>query len=97
MIALTRVNGNPLFLNPDLVKQVDPGHDTVITLTSGEKLVVQEPAETIVDEIVEFRRRVLAGLDPSTLLAALSAGDLWRCREQDRDRAPRIPAIDDPR
>jgi flagellar protein FlbD len=84
MIALTRVNGSPLFLNPDLVKQVDPGHDTVITLTNGEKIVVSEAAEAIVEEIVQFRQRVLAGLGPSTLLAALSAGDLWLYR----DRAP---------
>jgi hypothetical protein len=61
---------------------VDPGHDTVITLTSNEKIVVQEAAETIVEEIVKFRQRVLAGLGPSTLLAALSAGDLWLNREK---------------
>jgi flagellar protein FlbD len=81
MIALTRVNGDPLFLNPDLIKQVDPGHDTVIALTSGEKVVVQERAEQILERIVEFRQRVLAGLGPSTLLAALSAGELWLHRE----------------
>ena len=91
MIALTRINGSPLFLNADLIKQVDPGHDTVITLTNGEKVVVQEPAPEIVDRIVEFRQRVLAGLGPSTLLAALSAGDLWLSRGLSRDTTPGLP------
>jgi flagellar protein FlbD len=77
MIALTRLNHSPLFLNPDLVKWVETAHDTVITLTSGEKILVRETAQELTERILEFRRQVLAGLGPSTLLAALSAGELW--------------------
>lgn len=82
MIPLTRLNQCPLFLNPDLVKYVEATHDTVITLISGEKVVVRESAQQILDRIVEFRQRVLAGLGPSTLMAALSCGELWQQREK---------------
>ena len=46
----------------DLIKFVEQSPDTVITLLSGEKILVQEPVNEIVARIVEFRRRVLAGM-----------------------------------
>lgn len=46
----------------DLIKFVEQNPDTVITLVNGEKLLVQEPVSEIVSRVVEFRRRLLAGL-----------------------------------
>ena len=62
MIELTRLNQKPLTVNSDLIKFVENTPDTVITLVSGEKFVVLEGAETIVERVVEFRRRLLDGL-----------------------------------
>jgi flagellar protein FlbD len=62
MIELTRLNQKPLIVNSDLIKFVENTPDTVITLVSGEKFVVLETAETIVEQVVEFRRRLLDGL-----------------------------------
>jgi uncharacterized protein YlzI (FlbEa/FlbD family) len=63
MIELTRLNGQPLVLNSDLVKLIENAPDTVITLISGEKIVVRETGAQIVEAIVQFRRRMLEGLD----------------------------------
>jgi len=46
----------------DLIKAIEQIPDTVITLLNGEKILVQEPVNEIVDRIVEFRRRVLSGV-----------------------------------
>jgi len=62
MIQVTRLNGQPLLLNSDLVKLIENTPDTVITLVNGEKIVVKETGEQILERIVEFRRRVLDGL-----------------------------------
>jgi flagellar protein FlbD len=62
MIQLTRLNGQPLTLNSDLVKVIENTPDTVITLLNGEKIVVKESRDQILKRIVEFRRRVLDGL-----------------------------------
>jgi len=59
MIPLTRLNHNPVFLNPDLVKSVEALPDSVITLTNGEKLLVLESGSQILNLIVAFRQRVL--------------------------------------
>jgi uncharacterized protein YlzI (FlbEa/FlbD family) len=63
MIQLTRLNGQPLLINSDLVKLVEHAPDSVITLVNGEKIVVRESSEQILERIVEFRRRVLNGLN----------------------------------
>jgi flagellar protein FlbD len=62
MIQLTRLNNQPLVINSDLIKLIEYAPDTVITLVNGEKIVVRESGEEILDRIVEFRRRVLSGL-----------------------------------
>jgi flagellar protein FlbD len=59
MIRLTRLNHAPLVLNSDLIEQVEVTPDTVITMTTGEKLMVLESADEIVDRVVDFRRTIL--------------------------------------
>ena len=61
MIQLTRLNNHPLAVNSDLIKFVEQAPDTVITLLTGEKIVVRETAAEVLDRIVEFRRSVLSG------------------------------------
>jgi uncharacterized protein YlzI (FlbEa/FlbD family) len=70
MIQLTRLNNKPLMVNSDLIKFVEQSPDTLVTLITGEKIVVLEPAQEVLTRVVEFRRAVLEGLsicwDPST-------------------------------
>lgn len=58
MIHLTRLNNQPLVVNADLIKFVEPSPDTVITLITGEKLVVRETVEEVLKRVEEFQRRV---------------------------------------
>ncbi len=59
MIQLTRLNNRPLVVNSDLIKFIENTPDTVITLITGEKVVVSESTEEVLDQIVGFRRRIL--------------------------------------
>ena len=59
MIRLTRLNTQPLVVNSDLIKFIENTPDTVITLITGEKVVVSESTEEVLDQIVSFRRRIL--------------------------------------
>ena len=58
MIYLTRLNSASMVLNSDLIEHIDITPDTVITLTTGQILRVREPADQVVQRIVEFRRRI---------------------------------------
>jgi len=62
MIQLTRLNNHPLVVNSDLIKYVEQAPDTVITLVNGDKIVVRESAQDVLDRVVEFRRSVLRGI-----------------------------------
>lgn len=61
MIQLTRLNSQPLIVNPDMIKFIERAPDTVLTLVTGEKLVVRESSDTVLEKIVTFRRTILAG------------------------------------
>ena len=59
MIHLTRINRVPLVLNSDLIEHVEATPDTVISLTTGQKILVLESPAEVVDRVVQFRRSVL--------------------------------------
>jgi flagellar protein FlbD len=58
MIRLTRLNHDQVYLNPDLMEHIEITPDTVITLTTGQKMVVCETAEQVVERIMEYRRAI---------------------------------------
>jgi flagellar protein FlbD len=61
MIQLTRLNNHSLVVNSDLIKFVEQAPDTVITLVNGDKIVVRESAQDVLDRVVQFRRSVMQG------------------------------------
>jgi flagellar protein FlbD len=61
MIQLTRLNHVPLVLNSDLIEHVEVTPDTVVTLTTGQKIIVLESAEEVVERVIRFRKSIIAG------------------------------------
>lgn len=60
MIYVTRLNHTPVVLNCDLIEHVETTPDTVISLTNGQKMMVLESADEIIDRVVRFRRSILS-------------------------------------
>lgn len=58
MITLTRLNGKLVVVNAEQIKLVESIPDTLLTLTSGDRLFVQENIEEVVERAVEYARRV---------------------------------------
>ena len=56
MICLTRLNGATVAINPDLITWIDLTPDTTVSLFGGEKIIVRESLDDIIDRIVSFRR-----------------------------------------
>jgi flagellar protein FlbD len=69
MIQLTRLNGHKLYVNCDLLKFAEASPDTVLTLLTGEKIVVRESCEDVVALGTSFRARVLAAAWPDAAAA----------------------------
>ena len=57
MIKLTRLDGEPFVLNADLIRYVERRPDTFITLNTGERIVVSESMDVVVDRAVQYQQQ----------------------------------------
>ena len=60
MVKVTRLNHTQIVLNSDLIEHIEGTPDTVISMSNGQRLIVLESAEEIVNRVVEFRKRIHA-------------------------------------
>lgn len=60
MIQLTRLNGNVIVVNSELIKFVEAAPDTMLTLVNGEKLIIREGLDDVMDRVLQYRARLLA-------------------------------------
>lgn len=58
MIQVSRLNGSKLIVNCELIKFIEQTPDTIITLTTGEKLMVREAAEKVIEATMHYRQRL---------------------------------------
>jgi flagellar protein FlbD len=66
---VTRFNGSSFYINPELIMLIEHTPDTVITLTTDYKVVIQEPVEVIIDRIIDYQRQVRGDMFAKYLLA----------------------------
>jgi len=57
---LTRLKGQVLAINPDLIVSVEETPDSVVHLTNGDTVVVRESIQEIVELVIAFRRALVA-------------------------------------
>ena len=62
MVLVSRLNGKEFFVNADLIEFIEETPDTVITLTTGKKVVVEESAQVLIERIIAFRTKVFTQL-----------------------------------
>ena len=58
MITVKRLDGKEYVLNSDIIESIEATPDTIITLTTGKKLVVSESVNDIVDKIIHYKKRI---------------------------------------
>jgi flagellar protein FlbD len=68
MIKVTRINDSELVINADLIEFVESTPDTIISLTTGKKVVVRETSDEIIDRVAKFKRLSAARInDPGSV------------------------------
>jgi flagellar protein FlbD len=65
MIPLTRLNSHPFVVNAELIKFIESTPDTMITLTTGERLIVRETETEVIRKVIEYGRMLRSLLEPS--------------------------------
>jgi flagellar protein FlbD len=57
MILVTRLNGQEVFINADLILFLESSPETILTLENGKKITVKESIPQVIDRVVEFKSR----------------------------------------
>ncbi|MEX0741480.1 MAG: flagellar FlbD family protein [Phycisphaeraceae bacterium] len=65
MIKVTRLNGQPFVINAELIRSVEALPDTTITLINGDKMIVKETMDDVIDRAVEYGRSLRRLIPPS--------------------------------
>lgn len=62
MIPITKFDGRTVMLNPELIQTIEATPDTVITLTSGQQLLVRNKVDEIVAAFRNYKKSILQTL-----------------------------------
>lgn len=57
MINLKKMNGESIYINPDLIRYIEKTPDTLITFLDGQQIMVRNSPEEISNQIIELKRK----------------------------------------
>lgn len=63
MVKVTRLDGREMVVNAELIRFVEATPDTIVSLTSGEKIVVREGVDEIIRRCIEYGRALRSMVD----------------------------------
>ena len=58
MIHVTRLDRRQIIVNADLIKYIESTPDTIMTLTTGEKITVLESPDEVVKRDIDYGRQL---------------------------------------
>jgi len=60
MIRLHKLNGAEIVVNAELIESVEASPDTVLSLATGNRYLVKDSVQEVVDKVVEYKKKVYA-------------------------------------
>ncbi|MDF2545844.1 MAG: flagellar FlbD family protein [Anaerosolibacter sp.] len=73
MIKVTRLSGDSYIINSELIEFIEATPDTVITLTTGKKVVVKEAVEVIVQRTIQYKQKIFT---KETIMKCISGNEV---------------------
>ena len=58
MIIVKKINGQEMVVNSDLIETIEFMPHAVLSLTTGEKLILDETREELLKKIIEYKRSI---------------------------------------
>jgi len=62
MFKLTKFSGEELWINPDIIKYLEEGGDTIVYLMTGDRILVKEGVEDIRHMFLDYKKQITSGL-----------------------------------
>ncbi|MBI4656581.1 MAG: flagellar FlbD family protein [Elusimicrobia bacterium] len=60
MITLQKLNGTEIVVNAELIESIEATPDTVINLATGNRFIVKNSMQEVIDKIIEYKKKVYA-------------------------------------
>lgn len=58
MIVVKKINGQEIIVNCDLIEMIEFSPHAVMSLTTGEKVIVDETRDDILRKVIEYKRAI---------------------------------------
>lgn len=58
MIKVKRLNDKEFVVNSELILYIEETPDTVITLTNGQKIVVTDSVDEVIDKVINYKTKI---------------------------------------
>lgn len=69
MILVNTMQGEKMYINPDMIETIRATPDTVLFLNTNKRILVKDTPEALVARIIAYRQQIYGGrMDPSNLV-----------------------------
>jgi len=58
MIKVKKINGRDLIINAELIEFIEKTPDTIISMTTGKKIIVKDTPEELIKKVIEYRKEI---------------------------------------
>ncbi|TCK97897.1 flagellar protein FlbD [Natranaerovirga hydrolytica] len=58
MIEVTKINNVKIIINAELIESIEETPDTLITLTTGKKIVVKEEVKKVIHLAIAYKKKI---------------------------------------
>jgi flagellar protein FlbD len=62
MIILTNINGEEIYINPEVIETIEGHTNAIITLTTKKKIIVKEKPAKVKELFIEYKRTIFSNL-----------------------------------
>lgn len=62
MVELTKFNDIKFTVNAEIIEMIEETPDTVITLTTGKKIIVKESRQEVVERVISYKNKVYSNI-----------------------------------
>jgi len=60
MIKVKRLNDKEFIVNSELILYIEETPDTVITLTNGQKIIVSDSVDEVIEKVISYKAQIHA-------------------------------------
>lgn len=62
MIKITKMGGEKITINAELIESIQATPDTIITLTTNKKIIVKDSVDEIVKKVITYKKKIASCL-----------------------------------